>query len=145
MPVRFFYENTRFKIKNPRKTVQWIKQSAKREKRLPGKINFIFCPDSYLLNLNETYLGHETLTDVITFNYSKGKLISGEIYISIERVKENSRKFSCEFEEELKRVMIHGILHLSGYNDKFPSDVIQMRKKEDAYLSLHKKMFHVKR
>lgn len=144
MPIRFFYEQIDFKIKNPRKTIQWIKKSVKNERSLIGEINYIFCCDNYLLRLNQVFLGHKTLTDIITFDYSAKNLISGEIYISLERVKENSIKFRCDFEEELRRVMIHGVLHLSGYNDKLPAEVSKMRKKEDAYLSLHKKMFHVK-
>ncbi len=144
MPIRFFYEKVNFKIKNPRKNIEWIKLSAKKEKKIVSDINFIFCTDSYLLGINQNFLGHKTLTDIITFDNSEEKSISGEIYISIERVRENSLKFGSEFDKELKRVMIHGILHLLGYNDKLPSEVLEMRKKEDAYLSLHKRMFHVK-
>lgn len=141
MPIRFFYENVDFKLKNTRNIIQWIKESVKKERSLIGEINYIFCCDNYLLSLNQDFLGHETLTDIITFDYSVKNSISGEIYISIERVKENSMKFRCDFEEELRRVMIHGVLHLSGYNDKLPTEVSKMRKKEDAYLSLHKRCF----
>ncbi len=144
MPIRFFYEEIPFKIKNPRKITAWIKECAKKEKRNSGEISFIFCSDSYLLSLNQIFLHHETFTDIITFDFSIDKAIGGEIYISIDRVTENAIKFACPFEEELKRVMIHGVLHLIGYKDKNPTEKAQMRKKEDAYLSLHKKMFHVK-
>jgi rRNA maturation RNase YbeY len=144
MAVRFFYEGIHFKMKNPRNTNKWIKESAKKEKANISDVNFIFCSDKYLLALNRRFLRSNTLTDIITFDYSSEKLISGDIYISEERVVENSLKFNCAFEEELNRVIIHGILHLLGYEDKTPSDIIKMRKKEDAYLSLHKKMFHVK-
>jgi rRNA maturation RNase YbeY len=145
MPIRFFYEETEYKIKHPRKTTEWLSVSARRESRKIQDLNFIFCSDRYLLHLNQEFLRHNTLTDIITFDNSVGKMISGEIYISLERVDENSRKFKAEFEEELLRVMIHGILHLTGYGDKKAKDIALMRKKEEAYLSLWKKMFHVKR
>ncbi len=144
MPVRFFVEEIDFKINNPRKAVNWIKEAVKKERRSLSDINYIFCDDPYLLGLNQGFLNHKTLTDIITFDYSEGKTIAGEIYISIDRVKENSLKFQSDFEDELHRVMIHGILHLCGYNDKKATEKSIMRKKEDAYLSLWKKMFHVK-
>jgi probable rRNA maturation factor len=145
MSVRFFYEKVDFKIANPRKTVRWIRESAKRENRSISDINYVFCSDNYLLKLNQEFLDHKTLTDIITFDYSHGRIISGEIYISLDRIKENSLEFNAEFQEEILRVMIHGILHLTGYNDKKPMEVTTMRKKEEAYLSLWKTMFHVKR
>lgn len=144
MPIRFFYEEVDFKIKNSRKTVSWIKESSRKEKKIIGEINFIFCSDDYLLRLNMEFLKHNTLTDIITFDYSEGKFISGEIYISIERANENSIEFSTDLQTELLRVIIHGILHLFGYKDKKPLEVTTMRKKEEAYLSLWKTMFHVK-
>ena len=145
MPIRFFCEGIDFTIKNPRKIAVWIKESAKKEKRSVSEINYILCSNRYLLNLNQNYLKHDTLTDIITFDYSEGKLISGDIYISLEMVRENSSKYNSVFDEELRRVMIHGVLHLSGYNDKKGSEKALMRKKEEAYLSLWKRMFHVKR
>ena len=144
MPIRFFYEEVDFKIKSQRKITHWINESIKRERKKIGEINYIFCCDSYLLNLNRDFLGHNTLTDIITFDYSEGDSLAGEIYISIERVRENALKFDTEPLDELNRVMIHGVLHLSGYNDKLQSEKSIMRKKEDAYLSLRKKLFHVK-
>ena len=145
MPIRFFYEETNYKIEYPRKTANWIIEAAGLENRQVSVVNYIFCSDSYLLNLNQEFLGHDTLTDIITFDNSTGKEISGEIYISLERVKENSEKFKTSFGDELCRVMIHGILHLIGYRDKKPKEVSVMRKKEEAYLSLWKTLFHVKR
>jgi probable rRNA maturation factor len=136
MPIRFFYEEINFKIQYPRKTIKWIIESAKREKKSVVNVNYIFCSDSYLLKLNQEFLSHNTFTDIITFDDSKGKEISGEIYISLERVKENSLKFNTPFHSELRRVMIHGILHLIGYKDKKSNDISLMRKKEEAYLSL---------
>ncbi|HEV8515115.1 MAG TPA: rRNA maturation RNase YbeY [Cyclobacteriaceae bacterium] len=144
MPIRFFYEETKFKIVHPRKTVKWIIESARREKRLILDINYIFCSDDYLLGLNKEFLDHNTFTDIITFDSSEGKNISGEIYISLDRVRENSLKFNSHFNDELLRVMIHGVLHLTGYKDKKPREISTMRKKEEAYLSLWKTMFHVK-
>jgi len=110
-----------------------------------GDINYIFCSDSYLLKLNQEFLSHQTYTDIITFDYSVGKTISGEIYISLDRIKENANHFNVSPQEELLRVMIHGVLHLSGYRDKKRAEKSIMRKKEEACLSLWKNMFHVKR
>ena len=136
MPIRFFYEEVDFKLKHPTLVRKWITETAKKEKRQLSEINYIFCSDNYLLSLNQDYLKHNTLTDIITFDNSEGSVIAGEIYISIERVNENATKYDSELTEELHRVMIHGILHLCGYKDKRPLDKTLMRKKEDAYLSL---------
>lgn len=144
MPIRFFYEETKFKIEYPRKTVNWIIESTRQEKKSVLNINYIFCSDTYLLGLNQEFLRHNTFTDIITFDNSDDKNISGEIYISLDRVKENSIKFNSLLQDELRRVMIHGVLHLIGYKDKKPKDISLMRKKEEAYLSLWKTMFHVK-
>src|SRR5258707_4168484 len=133
MPIRFFSEEIEFKIVNPRKVKSWLVRSANRERREIADVNFIFCSDHYLLKLNQEYLKHSTLTDIITFDYSKGKELSAEIFISVERVADNSQKFKSGFVEELHRVMIHGILHLCGYKDKSQVDKVLMRKKEDAY------------
>jgi rRNA maturation RNase YbeY len=144
MPIRFFYEETKYRIEYPRKTVKWITESARREKRSVLNVNYIFCSDRYLLRLNKEFLSHDTFTDIITFDDSDGMNISGEIYISLDRVKENSLKFNSQFHDELLRVMIHGVLHLAGYRDKKPNEISTMRKREEAYLSLWKTMFHVK-
>lgn len=139
MAVRFFSEEITFKIAHPRKTTFWIKEVIKKEKGQLDELNYIFCSDKYLLSINQQYLKHNTLTDIITFsNAKKGQPISGDIYISIERVKENAKQFKTSFDEELHRVIIHGILHLLGYKDKKPDDKALMRKKEEAYLSLRK-------
>jgi probable rRNA maturation factor len=137
--IRFFSEDIPFKLKHPIKASSWIKNVAKKEKRTIKEINYIFCTDEYLLQLNQGFLNHKTLTDIITFDNSEGKkALEGEIYISIERVKENSLKFKTDFEDELHRVMVHGVLHLIGYKDKKPSEKALMRKKEEACLSLRK-------
>jgi probable rRNA maturation factor len=137
--IRFFSEDISFKIDLPRKKILWIKEVARREKKTIKEINYIFCSDEYLLQLNQGFLNHKTLTDIITFDNSEGKNgLEGEIYISIERVQENAIKFNTEFEDELHRVMIHGVLHLIGYKDKKSSEKALMRKKEEACLSLRR-------
>jgi len=137
--VQFFYHGVRFKLKNPRIITSWIRRVVKKEGASIREINYIFCSDSYLLTLNQGFLQHDTLTDIITFDNSEEEsVLEGEIYISIERVKENAKEFNVLFEDELNRVMIHGILHLLGYKDKKPTDKSLMRKKEEACLSLRK-------
>jgi probable rRNA maturation factor len=137
MPIRFFSESTDFCLAKPRKTIQWIKTAVSKEKGAVLELNYIFCSDEYLLSLNQGYLKHNTLTDIITFDYSNSKkAIEGEIYISVDRVLENSKKLKTPFNEELDRVIIHGVLHLCGYKDKAAADKSRMRKKEDTYLSL---------
>jgi probable rRNA maturation factor len=137
--IHYFTEDSTFKLKNPKKTTTWIKMAIKQEKATLISLNYIFCSDSYLLKLNTAHLGHKTLTDIITFDYSEDPgIINGEIYVSIERVKENSVKFKTQFDSEVHRVIIHGVLHLVGYGDKKPSEKAIMRKKEEAYLSLRK-------
>jgi len=144
MPIRFFCEEIEFKLPNPAKTKNWLITSAKRERKHIGNISYIFCSDAFLMKLNQEYLDHKTLTDIITFDESHSSTIAGEIYISIDRVAENAYDYQVDFLVELRRVMIHGVLHLCGFNDKKASEKRQMRKKEDAYLSLWKKLFHVK-
>ncbi|MFZ1807180.1 MAG: rRNA maturation RNase YbeY [Cyclobacteriaceae bacterium] len=139
MAVRFFTEEITFKLPHPRKTTTWIKEAIKKEKGKLEELNYIFCSDQYLLSINQQYLNHNTLTDIITFgNSGKGEPISGEVYISVERIEENARHFQVSFDTELHRVIIHGVLHLLGYKDKKSSDKALMRKKEEAYLSLRK-------
>jgi len=137
--VNFFYNEIRFKLKNPRKVTSWIKKVVKKESASIQEINYVFCSDSYLLSLNQGFLKHNTLTDIITFdNSEEASVLEGEIYISVERVKENAKKYNVPFEDELSRVMIHGVLHLLGYKDKKPTEKAFMRKKEEASLSLRK-------
>jgi probable rRNA maturation factor len=135
--IHYFTEGVTFRLLHPRNTTTWIKLVAKKERKTIKEINYIFCSDEYLLQLNQGFLNHKTLTDIITFDNSEGKkALEGEIYISIERVQENALKFKTNFEDELHRVMIHGVLHLIGYKDKKPSEKALMRKKEEACLSL---------
>jgi probable rRNA maturation factor len=134
--INFLSEGIEFKPKNQNKLKDWIKSMIKSEKRDLSSLVYIFCEDSYLLTINQDYLKHKTLTDIITFDYSDGGDVDGEIYISIERVRENASEFKRSFEEELHRVMIHGVLHILGYKDKTLSQKSIMRKKEEACLSL---------
>ena len=125
-------------LPHPRKTSQWIKFMIKKEGKILNSINYIFCSDLYLLQINQQYLNHSTLTDIVTFDYSQKTKLEGEIYISIDRVKENSETYDRPFDEELHRVIIHGVLHLVGYKDKSKAEKSLMRKKEEACLSLRK-------
>lgn len=134
MPVLFTKAATRFKFDNATGIRKWILSAIKKEGYTAGYIQFVFCSDDYLLELNQQYLHHDTLTDIITFDYREGKKISGDIFISIDRVKENTGKFNVRFKDELHRVMIHGILHLCGYKDKDKKSTQVMREKEDFYL-----------
>ena len=137
--INFFSQKPRFKISNPKKVTTWIKNTIKKEGATLISLNYIFCTDEYLHQMNVQFLKHDTLTDIITFNYNPSKTeIEGEIYISIDRVRENAKNFETDFQTELNRVIIHGVLHLIGYNDKNKSQKAIMREKEDTYLSLYK-------
>ena len=115
---------------------RWIITSIINENKRVGELSFIFCTDEYLFEKNIQFLNHNTYTDIITFDYCEGDIISGDIFVSVERVTENANKFGVDFENELDRVIIHGVLHLAGYNDKSKEEANTMRKKEDFYLSL---------
>lgn len=129
-----FHNEIEFVLQNQVELQRWIKKVITSENKEVGEINYIFCSDEYLLERNIKYLNHDSLTDIITFNYCKGKIITSDIMISIDRVKENSTIFDNSFSEELHRVMIHGILHLIGYDDKTEKEKILMREKENFYL-----------
>jgi probable rRNA maturation factor len=134
--VLYFTEDIQFRFRNQRKVKKWIIHTILSEKKKFQSLNIIFCSDSYLHTLNVNYLQHDTLTDIITFDNSEVNLISGELFISIPRVKENANLFHISFYHELHRVIIHGVLHLLGYSDKTSKQQLEMRKKEDIYLSL---------
>ena len=123
------------KIKR-RETTRWIKQVIEHFNKKPGDITYIFCSDEEILRINKLYLNHDYYTDIITFDYSEKGRVSGDLFISLETVKTNSEKFKTKYEEELHRVMIHGILHLCGYEDKTPVKKKIMRAKEDETLKL---------
>lgn len=131
--IDFFYEND-FKLLKGNRYSEWLQDVILEEGCEPGEINYIFCNDAYLLELNREFLKHDTLTDIITFDNSLGKQLQGEIYISTERIKENAEEFHTSFPDELSRVLVHGILHLCGYKDKSEEEEKQMRAKENYYL-----------
>jgi len=129
-------ENLNFSLEKEKAVKNRIKKVLKQEAKTAGNISFLFCTDEYLLKINRQFLKHDFYTDIITFDYSEGKKIEGEIFISIERVKENALTFKQPFQKELLRTIIHGILHLCGYKDKTPADKKRMRAKEDEALRL---------
>lgn len=137
-PIYFFCQGTSFSLKGQNVVRSWILSAIKKEKKKAGDISFVFCNDRFLLALNKKFLKHNTLTDIITFQYPSDSL-TADIYISTQRVKENAKKYAVSFENELHRVMIHGILHLCGYSDKSPAKKAKMRTLEDHYLRLLKK------
>ena len=126
-----FNSETSFTLKNQKRLVKWISDVISSEGFQVGEINYIFCNDSYLNKINQEFLNHDTFTDIISFDYTLGKEVGGDIFISIERVLENAEKFNEVFENELYRVMIHGILHFMGYKDKTKKEKTLMRTKED--------------
>ncbi len=133
-----FYSETHFTIDNTKEISNWISDIVLNENCELGEVTYVFCDDNYLLNLNKQFLNHDTLTDIISFDNSLGKQIHGEIYISIDRVRANAKDFNVSFLDELHRVVIHGILHYCGYNDKSVEDQLKMRSKEDLCLSARK-------
>lgn len=131
--IQFFYENLPETVSTEYKA--WLEDIILSEDKKLGEINYIFCDDEYLLKVNQDYLQHDYYTDIITFDYVKGKTISGEIFVSLQRISDNASALSKEYEEELRRVLAHGILHLSGYKDKTEEEEQLMRSKEDFYLA----------
>lgn len=140
MPVSFHYQIAPFKLKNIRRINDWILLVCYLEKKEIEEIRYVFCDDEYLLQLNQTFLSHNTFTDILTFDYSTKKSIAAEIYISIERVKENAALLNNLFNQELLRVIIHGVLHCIGYGDKNSQLQKEMRQKENKYLKLFEEM-----
>ncbi len=144
--INFQTENIQFTLKHKTILKDWIKSIIAKKKRKTGEITFVFCSDDYLLKINKQYLNHDTFTDIITFDYSKGdrkKSISGDIFISVERIKENAIKYSKSAENELHRVIIHGILHLLGYTDKTKIAKEEMTMQENMYLKVLEKKFQI--
>lgn len=133
--ISFNYESD-FQIENEALLSSWISLMIETEGFKLEEINYIFCDDNYLHKINVEFLNHDTLTDIISFDYSVGKILQGDIYISVERVKENAKEFKQTFSDELHRVMIHGVLHYCGYKDKLESELVEMRRKENLYLDL---------
>ncbi|MEP1489006.1 MAG: rRNA maturation RNase YbeY [Algibacter sp.] len=138
--IDFNYE-TEFSIDKEGSISSWISNVISDENYKEGEINYVFCDDAYLHKLNVEFLDHDTLTDIISFDYTMGKLVSGDIFISIERVKDNAVDFGVSFEDELHRVIVHGVLHYCGYKDKTDDDAKVMRDRENHYLSVLLKSF----
>jgi probable rRNA maturation factor len=135
--INFFEEDISFKLKDKIKVKQWIKTTIEAEGHALKELNYIFCSDQYLLQINQQYLDHDTYTDIVTFdNSEEDKIIAGDIFISIDRIRENAFKFNSGEVNELHRVIIHGALHLLGYQDKKAESKKTMTGKEDQYLSL---------
>lgn len=145
MPIRFAAQSGDFEVPEAQKVQKWVAEVVKRRDRQVGNINYLFCDDEYLLQVNRQYLDHDTYTDIITFDYVAGGLISGDIMISVERVGENAEKFGVPFADELHRVIIHGVLHLLGQGDKSDSEAREMRRQEEEALVLWNELFHEKR
>ena len=138
--VRYFFEDTDFQFKPKRFTSSWLKTVAESEIRRLGEVNLIFCSDNYILDINQRFLQHDYFTDIITFDYCEGNVLSGDLFISVDSVRENSLEYGTEFEDELNRVIVHGVLHLAGYDDHTEEDVKEMRSKENYYLDLRKSL-----
>jgi probable rRNA maturation factor len=136
--ISFNYE-TDFELDNETQYEEWISRIIESEGFDEGEINYIFCDDEYLHKINVEYLDHDTLTDIISFDYTVGNLIQGDIFVSIERVRENANDFKVSFDDELRRVLSHGVLHYCGYKDKSKTDEALMRSKEEEKMQ----MFHV--
>ena len=132
----FFHSECDFKLSKQDARSKWIVNSILNESKRVGELSFIFCTDNYLLEKNIQFLKHDTHTDIITFDYCEGDIINGDVFISVERVAENANTFGVDFENELDRVIIHGVLHLAGYQDKSKEEANTMREKEEFYLSL---------
>ena len=136
--ILYNFQDTKFVFKYKSFNNRWLRMVAESEIRRIGDISIIFCSDNYILEVNRKYLGHDYFTDIITFDYCSGNMLSGDLFISVDSVKENSVEYGTEFEDELNRVIVHGILHLIGYDDHTEEDVKVMREKENYYLDLRK-------
>lgn len=134
--ISYYAQDTDFMLKGKLFNNRWLKMVAESEIRKIGDISIIFCSDNYVLDVNMKYLQHDYFTDIITFDYCEGNKLSGDLFISVDSVKENAVQYNTEFEDELNRVMVHGILHLIGYDDHTESDQKVMREKENYYLDM---------
>lgn len=134
--ISYFLEDTNFKFNTRRRTSRWLKSVAEIENRSIGEINIIFCSDPYILDLNIKSLDHHFFTDIITFDYCEGDILSGDLYISVDTVRANAEFYNTGFDNELYRVIVHGLLHLIGYDDHSDEEIAVMRSKEDFCLNL---------
>ena len=139
--VRYFFEDTSFNFKPKARTKLWLRTVAGSESRKLGNVNIIFCSDNYILDINMKYLQHDYFTDIITFDYCEKNTLSGDLFISVDSVRENALLYGApSFEDELNRVIVHGLLHLIGYDDHSDEQVAVMRQKENYYLELRKSL-----
>jgi len=138
--VRYFCEDIKFEFKNKQLNNRWLKMVAGSEVKKLGDVSIIFCSDNYILDVNMRYLQHDYFTDIITFDYCEGNVLSGDLFISIDTVRENAAEYGAEFDEELHRVIVHGLLHLIGYDDRTPEEEKEIHRKEDYYLLIRKSL-----
>ena len=138
--VRYFFEDTDFVFKPKKINNLWLKTVAESEVKKIGQVNIIFCSDNYILDINQKYLQHDYFTDIITFVYCENDVLSGDLFISVDSVRENAVFYKTEFTDELNRVIVHGLLHLIGYDDHSDEDIKMMRSKENYYLELRKSL-----
>ncbi len=136
MSIRFFNEDVDLPVFKRRKISNWLKFVVTSQSKKIGNICFVFCSDNYLLEINKRYLNHDYFTDIITFDYVENNLVSGDIFVSLDRVLENSSDYNVSYNNELFRILIHGVLHLLGFNDKLEDDKVIMTEKEDFYLKM---------
>ena len=142
MAIRFSVQSGTFELAEEEKVRRWLAEVVVRRGKTVGNINYLFCDDEYLIEVNRHYLNHDTYTDIITFDYVVGGLVSGDIMISVERVGENAGQYGVPFEQELHRVIVHGVLHLLGQGDKTDAEAAEMRRQEEQALSLWNELFH---
>jgi len=138
--ISYFSEDIKFDLKGKLINNRWIKMVIGSEVKKPGDISFIFCSDPYILDVNLRYLQHDYFTDIITFDYCEGDVVSGDLFISIDSVRENAALYGASFDDELDRVMVHGVLHLLGYDDHTDEDIAVMRAKEDYYVKMKRSL-----
>ena len=143
MAITFSTQADSFCLEDEQRLIKWIKTIITSQGKKVGVISYLFCDDDYVLEANQSFLNHDTYTDIITFDYVVGNLVSGDIMISVDRVGENAKKFGASFEAELHRVIIHGVLHLLGQGDKSDSEAAEMRRQEEESLALWDAMFPV--
>lgn len=137
--IDFNFEDVEFDLPDKNTLTDWIKLAVESEGKILGDITYVFCSDEYLWNMNKQYLNHDYYTDIITFDYVKNGVISGDLFISYDRIKDNAEKFNVSHETELLRVMIHGVMHLVGYDDMTDEDEVKIHEREDYYLNLWRK------
>ena len=133
--IEFSSQND-FVLEQSERVDSWLKAASLKESYGIDSLGYVFCSDDFLLEINQQFLDHDTLTDIVTFDYTEGTILNGEIYISTDRVADNAKDFNVDFDTELRRVIIHGLLHMCGYGDKTEEEKLQMRSKEDEYLAL---------